>query len=145
MSLIPCDRCERRDKGALTQCTWAWYRADQERVAYRQRLCFQCVGELLAPLYQASEDWALVCPCCGIGTADDMDPVYATFFPRGIGKCSMELPTCGPCAAKLRLEAQKGSRKLQDVSGVSGGQVPSPQTDGYPDWDSIGIRPRAEG
>jgi hypothetical protein len=142
VSLIPCDRCAERGPGKLTNCTWAWYRSDGERAAWRQRLCLTCVATLLAPLYQKTAEWSLTCPACGVDTAEDLDPVYCTFYPDGAGKMILEAPTCPSCAARIRVEAQKGARKLEAVDASFGGQVPSPQTSATATWESLGIVPR---
>jgi hypothetical protein len=131
MSLTPCSACGQREpRGAkLTHVTWAWWTAEQ-RVAWRQKLCRACFVERVAPLYINSQDDALVCPACGIGTVDDMDPVYATFYPAGVGETRMECPTCAACAVRIRLRAEEGGVRLEnrDPSGLGQGPEPKPDT-----------------
>ena len=141
MSLSPCSACGVRAPGKLAQITWAWWRADNKRVAYRQRLCLTCMATTVVPLEVNSRDLSANCPACGIDTSEDMDPVYATSFVPGIGKVRLELPTCGVCAVRIRERAMTGAVKLED-SGF-GGQDPSPQTDLSTEaWAQLGIQPR---
>lgn len=143
MSLIPCDYCGLRVPEKLCQATWAWYRADGVRVAYRQRLCTGCFCANVLPLDVEANYEALTCPACGIDTSHDMDPMYATCFLPGSGKRSIEAPTCAACATELRVRAQKGATKLEDKE-QSRGQDPGPSTpttrESY--WANLGILPR---
>jgi hypothetical protein len=114
-------------------------RADQRRVAYKQKLCLTCVSTTLAPLYVACQSETMTCPQCGIDTEMDMDPVYCTFIPKGLGKLSIEAPTCGPCAVILRAFAQKGGQLLEDRQPEGEGPVsgPSPMSTDY--WAALGL------
>ena len=142
MSLIPCDRCGERTKEKLAQVTWAWYRSDNERTAWRQRLCLACMATLVAPLWTSTAEWSLTCPACGIDTEHDMDPVYATMFIPNSGKMSMECPLCASCAARVRIEAQKGAVRLENRPLESRGQEPGPSTTAADTWAALGIVPR---
>jgi hypothetical protein len=70
-----------------------------------------------------------------------MDPVYVTTFLPDVGRTQLELPTCAPCAAQLRIWTQESGTRLEDASG---GQGPGPQTDarGASDWTKLGLYPR---
>lgn len=144
MSLIPCDFCHQRVPEKLSQVTWAWYRADGVRVAFRQRLCTGCFAQRVLPLDQQL-DYAngLTCPVCHISTDDDMDPVYATAFIPGHGRLQLELATCAGCAVKVREVAQEGAAKLEGGR-VEGPSDTSPSTlttrESY--WAALGIAPR---
>jgi hypothetical protein len=142
MSLIPCDSCAKKVPEKLAQVTWAWYRADGQRVAFRQRLCTSCFCSNLLPLDKPVDFEALTCPSCGISTEHDMDPCYATTFLPGHGKHQYEIPTCPSCAVEVRSRAQQGAQKLEDrrpVEGPSAG--PSTVTTRESYWTGIGILP----
>lgn len=143
MSLYPCSLCGARGPGVgkLAQATWAWWRADNRRVAYRQRVCVSCFAQYIAPLEVSSREFSMNCPCCGTSSEEDMDPVYLTVYVPGAGPVRLEMPTDGACAVKLRILAQTGSVELDDQGGQSVGQGPSPQTQPDP-WAALGIQPR---
>ena len=140
MSLFPCSRCHERGPGKLASVTWAWYRADGQRVAYRQKLDMPCVAAICAPLIQAVEEWSLNCAVCHIDASDDLDAVYLTAFWPGRGKESYEFPLCSACAVEIRNRAQEGADKLE--SREFGGQDSGPQTMTPDAWAQLGIRPR---
>ncbi len=146
MSLIPCDDCKLRVPEKLAQATWAWYRADGVRVAYRKRLCTACFCSTILPFDKEMDYVAgLTCPACGIGTNDDMDPVYVTVYVPTSGKISLELATCAPCAVNIRSKAQSNAVLLEDkrVEGPSASGPSTPTTrESY--WAAIGITPRAD-
>lgn len=140
MILKTCVACKDTQKDPLTWVVWAWNRADGERVAYKQRLCLTCVATRLIPLYTACELPAQNCPNCGIDTSEDMDPMYAAFIPRGVGKLNIEAPMCAPCAAQLRLFAQTGAEKLEDREASSRGQDMAPRYGSLDTWRSLGLK-----
>lgn len=143
MSLIPCDFCGKRVPEKLAQVTWAWYRADGQRVAYRQRLCTACFCANLLPLDVEPNFDALTCPACGISTEHDMDPCYATAYIPGQGKTSIEAATCPSCAVEIRSRAQQGAVRLEDRPSVEGPSAgPSTMTTRESYWSSVGILPR---
>jgi len=142
MSLIPCDFCGSRVPEKLAQATWAWYRADGQRVAWRQRLCTACYCQNLLPLDKPTDFDAITCPACGVATDHDMDPVYATVYVPGSGKNSFEFPTCPACAVELRNRAQHGAVRLEDRQSVEGPSAgPSTTTTRESYWSKIGILP----
>jgi predicted RNA-binding Zn-ribbon protein involved in translation (DUF1610 family) len=98
VSLYPCSMCGKRTLEKLSSATWAWWRVDNVRVAYRQRLCVSCVVQHVAPLEINTREAALICPLCGTSSVDDMDPVYLTVYVPGTGKVRLELPLDGACA-----------------------------------------------
>ena len=138
MSLYPCSACGERTPGKLAQTTWAWWRADNARVAFRQRLCTACFAMTVAPLEVNTREFEQTCPACGIDTTQDMDPVYCTTFVPNVGRVRLEMPTCAPCAVELRNRAQKGAVRLEDRSDPAEGR--GPQTDDA--WAGLGIQPR---
>lgn len=141
MSLFPCSACGARRPGKLAQATWAWWRSDNVRKAYRQRLCMDCFVRNVAPLEVATRDYSTNCPCCHIDTSDDMDPVYLTVYVPSVGPVRLEMPTCPVHAAEIRIRAQVGAQELEDSS--SGAASPSPRTDASDAWSALGIEPRA--
>jgi hypothetical protein len=140
MSLFPCSSCGQRLPGKLSSATWAWFRSDGERVAYRQRLCLTCVATNVAPLEVETREWSLNCPACHIDASDDLDPVYLTLFVPGTGRIALELPMCPRCAVEVRNRAQQGGERLE--SREFGGQDPGPQTNTESGWAALGIQPR---
>lgn len=144
--MIPqrCSMCSEAVRERLTWCVWAWNRSDGERVAYKQRLCLACVTETLAPLYVACERDDLTCPSCGIDTSGDYDAIYATFIPRGVGKMHLEAPTCGACAAKIRVRAMEGAERLADREVGVRGQESAPNLDASSPWAAIGLVPHGD-
>ena len=143
MSLIPCDSCRARVPEKLAQVTWAWYRADGQRVAFRQRLCTACYCSILLPLDKPVDFDDLKCPACGISTSSDMDPCYATAYVPGAGKQQFELATCAACAVEVRNRAQVGASRLEDRPSVEGpGPSPSTMTTRESYWSQIGVLPR---
>ena len=143
MSLvIPCSACHERKPGSLSNVTWAWYRADQKRVAWRSKLCIACfVGHVLKFLENASGE-LLMCPVCGTATAEDLDAIFCTVYLPGQGKSAYELATCAVCAVTIRSDCETYSVLLPDrPQGEFGGQVPGPQTDVNDPWAALGLKP----
>lgn len=143
--LIPCSACGQKEKGKLCSCTWAWWRADNQRVAWRQLLCVNCYVLRVQPLEMALGADPTDCPVCHTDPLDAMDPTYLTAFVPGLGPLRLEMATCATCAVGVRAAGQEGSRKLDDRLASSGGQDPGPQTDpALEAWRALGIAPRAE-
>jgi|GEM_PF-3534967 len=145
MSLLtPCSFCgEHRAGEKLSNATWAWWRADNERVAWRQRLCVGCYVTNVSPLEQGCAEEPYDCPVCHTAPGEAVDPTYLTIFIPGWGRRRLEMATCGPCAVEVRNRAQVGSRKLDDRRLQSEGQDPGPQTDpSLAAWQALGILPR---
>jgi hypothetical protein len=127
VSLIPCCVCHGHIPNKPVSIYWAWNRADGSRAAWLQKVCVACFAAGLAQLAQKIAPDALVCPQCGIGTVDDMDPVYASLYIPGYEKITVEAPLCGPCAVPIRTAAQVGATALPQRQGVLGGQGQAPQ------------------
>lgn len=142
MILKKCSMCGEAVPEALTWAVWAWNRADGVRVAYKQKLCVACVASVVAPLHVACESPVMTCPACGIDTSDDMDPVYCTFVPKGLGKLHLEAPMCGACAAILRVKAQAGAEYLESrgLGAEERSPAPNPPVDDV--WSALGLRPQ---
>lgn len=126
MILRRCSRGCEPQKEALTWTVSAWVRADGERVAFKQKLCYTCVASTLAPLWTACQSDLMTCPNCGIDTTNDMDAVYVTFIVKHAGKMQAEAPFCGACAVGYRNWAMEGAEKLENREIEVRGQDPGP-------------------
>lgn len=129
MSLYPCSVCHTRGPGKLASVTTAWNRADGTRAAWRQRLCTACFATVILAMPEQAYDAPLTCPACGIGTADDMAPIFCTVFIPSQGRFDYEWPFCPPCAASWQLSVQEGGTLLEDRRDPLGGLDPGPPTD----------------
>jgi hypothetical protein len=118
---------------------WAWNRADNVRVAYRQRLCVACVETNLAPLLLSAASEPLECPACHTEPGEQMDPIYVSYVLPGWDKEVGEFATCGPCAVEVRNRAQKGADLMEDRQQGVGAPTPSSNTPSA--WDALGLRP----
>lgn len=139
--LVPCGFCKARDKGKNAWLVWAWNRADNTRVAYRQRLCSTCVQTNLGGLLVDAQDAPLSCPVCHMDAGDAMDPIYVTYILPGWGKEQAEFATCGACAVQVRLRAQEGSDLMPDREMGVGAAAPTQTVTSV--WDALGLRPRS--
>lgn len=137
--LVPCSYCGARDKGKNAWLVWAWNRADNVRVAYRQKLCVDCVATNLMPLVINSQESLLSCPACHIDTTDIMDAVFVTYILPGWGKEQGEFATCGPCAVEVRNRAQTGADLMEDRQVGVGAAAPTQTRVSV--WDALGLRP----
>jgi hypothetical protein len=138
--LVPCDSCGSRDRGKNSWVCWAWNRADNERVAYKQRLCLQCFMANALPLIQAAFDGQFACPVCHSDPGQQLDPIYLTYIVPGHDKEQADLALCAPCAVEVRIRAQVGAELMHDREQGVGAYAPtqSPTTA----WDALGLRPR---
>ena len=130
MSLFACSLDGLRHPGKLCTVYWAWFVADGSRVAYKQRLCVPHYAQFVLPLEVEADTPTLTCPMCHASTVEDMDPTYATVCVPGAPKVNLDLPTCAPCAAHLRVRAQEGASKLPDREEVAGSSLPTPLATG---------------
>ena len=141
--MIPkvCGSCEQQVLEKLASLYWAWVNADGRRRAYKQKVCSTCMVEHYAKLIAGSQDPVLLCPACGISTADDMDPIYLSYYMPGMPGGQAEMPTCGACAARVRSQALRGAQPLEDRGVGVGGPQPQ-QASATSVWDSLGLAPR---
>jgi hypothetical protein len=138
-----CDSCQQQGTEKPSSLYWAWNRADGQRVAYLQKLCFTCFCTTFLPLIAPSLEPLLACPACGISTADGYDAVYVKVFVPGAVPYTLEMPLCDPCAADVRSRAQRGARQLEDREAGSLGAARGPQpVTATQTWASLGIVPR---
>lgn len=141
MSLIPCGRDGERHPGKNATLYWAWTRADGRRRSYRQRLCIDCFRELAVPLIVRTEADTLLCPACGGSSADDLDPVYLTYFLPGMARGIAEMATDGACAVRVRSWAMQGAQELEERVLV-GAEASAPTLSADAAWAALGLRPQ---
>jgi hypothetical protein len=143
VSLAHCSYCGQRNAPKYAQVTWAWRNANNERVAWRQRLCPGDYAQLVLKWdSEIAPEGSLTCPGCHIDTEYDYDAVYATTFVPGFGKQSYEWPFCGACAVPVRAEAMVNAERLEDRP--VGGLESAPNSDpASAVWSQLGIVPRA--
>ena len=142
MSLYPCSACSERVPGKMSQVYWAWLRADDTRVAYKQRLCSACFITNVWIAASEAMNNLVACPVCHEGTADNMDPVYATLYVPGQPRMDAEMALCPRDAVEIRNRALLGAESLQDRQSALGGSSPPPPT-AADTWAALGITPRA--
>lgn len=140
MSLKLCSVCQERIPGKPGTVYWAWNRADNSRVCYKQSLDVTCFAMNVVPLQVAAESPLLICPMCHADTTHDMDAIYMTVCIPGHDCANVELPTCGPCAVEVRNTAMMNAELMPDRGSGLGGRGPQPMTSKSV-WDSIGIQP----
>ncbi len=132
MSVFPCSKCGQRSPGKLATAYWAWFRADGERTAWKQRLCARCASLLLGLLLRHAADNSTsvsMCPACGGDSATELDPCYLTLYVPTREPQEYALPTDASCAAHLRVEAQVGAEKLPDRGASMRGPSSLPSAD----------------
>lgn len=141
MSVFPCSICKRRLPGKLASAYWAWFLADQSRVAWKVRYCPVCAAEHLSLLLKSlhsmgSSTEVFACVSCGSDASTDSDPMYLTLFIPGKEATEYALQLDAACAAKLRIPITSQGDRLADRGGLVRG--PSPSTSA---WDALGLSP----
>ena len=139
MIIKRCTRCSDQATEPLFWVSVAWNRQDGERVAYKHSLCLTCVASKVVPIHTASELPTMTCPACGIDTSDDMDAIYITWIPKGVGKLRADAPFCGACAASYRVWFMEGAEKLEDRESSSRGQEAAPRYSAAQTLAALGI------
>jgi hypothetical protein len=139
MSVFPCGICQKRKPGKMATIYWAWFRADNVRVAYRQRSCADDFLPFWAEWVSKALATDASCPGCGGSVGVDTDATYATIYLPKRDPVEAMVPTCSACAVRLRNLAQVGAMKLEDRGGEDGG--PRPPTSATSAWDALGIYP----
>lgn len=139
MSAIPCSKCRKRVRGKLNAGYWAWFLADNTRVAFRQRLCDECLADTFVQPIKDAEANETACPLCHVGSADDLDACYGTVYLPGCEPREVFFPTDAVCAVSLRSSMQLGAERLPERQAVVGGSgTPQTATRG---WDAYGLQP----
>jgi hypothetical protein len=134
MSLFPCSVCGVKPYGKLAVVYSAWFNAEGQRNAWKQRLDVSCAQQTLATVLANASDSSpdvVMCPACGKDASEDLDPIYLTLYLPKQPKREYALTTDAPCAAQLRLILQQGAAKLPDRNGGNGGDSPRVEDD---DW-----------
>ena len=108
MSLYPCSACSERVPGKMSQVYWAWLRADGMRVAYKQRLCSTCFITNVWIAASEAMNNLVACPVCHEGTADNMDPVYATLYVPGQPRMDAEMALWQQHSHDIATQARNG-------------------------------------
>jgi hypothetical protein len=142
VSLLPCSCCQKRFQGKAISVSWAWWKADQTRSAYRQRLCPDCWRDILGDIEAKTRQDPFLCPVCGGNPDETMDPTYATSYIPEYGKLALEMATCAGCAVTVRARGMAGATVLPDRQGEFGGPGPQTNLSSASVWESLGIRPR---
>lgn len=139
--LVPCDYCGSRAKGKNSWLAWAWNRADNVRVCYKQRLCVDCFMANALNLIASASDGQYACPVCHSDPGQQLDPIWLTYIVPGSAQEQGEFATCGPCAVEVRLRAQQGSTMLEDRTLEVGAENRGPHSSATSAWDALGLRP----
>lgn len=134
-----CDLCEQQSLAKPASLYWAWTNANGVRRAWKQKVCPTCLQEAYGQLILGSEDPMLICPSCHIGTADDYDAVYLTYCIPGMPKGQSEMPLCGACAVRVRQNALKGARELEDRGAVIVGGPQPQEVTAAQAWAALGL------
>jgi hypothetical protein len=138
MSIRPCHLCGQRVRGKLASLYWAWYLADNTRVAWKQNLCVGCISEAFAAVFRAANDQGddtSLCPNCGAANATDLDPLFAVLYLPGSEQREFELELDAACAAKIRTLIVDQGERLTDRSGAGRGPTPPPDNR----WAELGL------
>ncbi len=134
MSALPCAMHGHRIDGKLATAYWAWFRADGERTAWKQRICAPCVREVLGALLAAAaaeNSDVTACPACGKDSSQDLDPIYLNLYlPKQEGR-EFALTTCAVCAVTLRQRFLERAVKLPNRELSPGSETSASASD---DW-----------
>jgi hypothetical protein len=138
--LVPCSSCGSRESGKNAWLCWAWNRADNTRVAWKQKVCLTCFSATALPLIVACEEGLFQCPACHSDPEGQLDPIYLTYVMPGQQKAQAELATCGSCAVEIRTRAMVGAEQMPDRESQGVGATAPTQTS-VSGWDALGLRP----
>jgi hypothetical protein len=137
VSIKPCSVHGGRFSGKPASIYWAWFLADGERRAYRQRFCPGCLKNGPLPILRASLENEEACPICHAVPGRDADFVYATVYIPKQEPVEIALASCGADAVTLRVAAQVGAELMPDrEAGMRG-----PSSSLTSAWDEIGLAP----
>ena len=144
MSVYPCSRHGQRAPGKLASVYWAWFLADGERRAYRERLCIPCYAQFVVAIGIEAVEQPDHCPICHTEVGRDADPIFATVYRPGAEPEETMWNTCGVCAVSARAPIVEGGIPLEDRTRGTLGEGPRPLTQGSSTaaWADLGIVPR---
>jgi hypothetical protein len=137
--LVPCSGCGSRERGKNAWLAWAWNRADNTRVCWKQKLCLDCFSMTALALIVAAEEGQFACPVCHGDPTDALDPIYLTYVMPGQAKAQAELATCAACAVEIRSRAILGAELMPDREAGVGAAAPT--LTAVSGWDALGLRP----
>jgi len=134
MALFPCSVCGQRKPGKLAALYNAWFDGQQNRTAYRQRVCLECLQASFVELFKKelgreTDDHA--CLHCGGNANGNSDAVYCTLYLPKEEPREFALLFCGECSPVVKDAFKTGAEPLAD-RGVSV-RGPSPTA---PQWGS---------
>ena len=138
MSGYPCSSCGQRVAGRIASAYVAWIKADGERIAYKLRLCFDCVRVNFTPLFtnmrKADPQSLSWCPVCEKETSPaELDPVYLTLYLPKDDPKEYAFQFHAACAARFRGPVASNGIRLAD----RGGRVRGPSPSESQDWGSV--------
>jgi hypothetical protein len=136
VSFFPCSQCGQRAVGKLAAVYANWFNENEEREAWRKRLCVGCLTGLMGSL-QASRDITnsnlTVCPACGEDASQTLSGIFLTIYPPKQSEREYALTMCGSCADGLREILRNGADRLGD-RGVG---AAAPTTTPSSVWDQV--------
>jgi hypothetical protein len=141
VAYFPCSACGQRFPGKFASAYWAWYVDQNRRVAWKQRLCPNCVGAELVELIQcvlAADYDGHSCAACHASVNGDSDVTFLKLYVPGQEEMDLSFPADNACAARLRIAAERGGERLPDREPQVRGPSPSPTSA----WDAIGLKPQ---
>jgi hypothetical protein len=136
MSIRPCHLCRQRVPGKLSSAYWAWFLADGERVAWRQRLCMPCLTNHFLPILRNASSTSMdvsTCPACGGSSESDSDPVFLVLYLPKTDPKEFELNTFAACAAKTRGSIFELGERLPNRQA----EVRGPSSDALDPWAEL--------
>jgi len=121
MASVPCSACKRRTLTKHVSVYTARF-SEQERIAYRTKLCHDCAAEYADTVKAAkpifgeggSDVWPDNCSMCGGSTADDLDPIYLTVYEPKREGISLTIPSCAACTSNLAPMLERFGQRLVD-------------------------------
>ena len=119
VSFFPCSSCGQRAVGKLAAIYANWFAEDDQRQAYRMRLCVECLTKLMVELKKhSSGDSGLltICPLCGEDSSQNLSGVYLTIYPPKQPEREYALTMCSSCAPLLQAPFLERGDKLGDRS-----------------------------
>lgn len=129
MSFRPCSLCGQRKPGKQATAYNAWFDKDEVRIAWKQRLCADCLTETYAEVLKKSSSdstGADTCVACGGLQPTSSAPVFMTLYLPKQEPREYELVLCADCADTLQSFMTKGAEELEDRSARTRGPTTSP-------------------
>jgi hypothetical protein len=138
MALFPCSICGQRRPGKLASLYNAWFGDGQTRIAYKQRLCIECLTARFIDSFKRElgrEVGDFSCIGCGGDATKDAEPIYVTLYLPKEEPREFALIYCSECHVAARADCSEGAEPLADRGASVRGPSPS-----LPNWGSaLGI------